>query len=497
MTTALADKTMQTRRYSYLPWQLDITGDLELVTPLHAGTGGGNALTDAAVLRLNGRPYLPATSLRGVLRHLLQSEACLLGCTGYDWQSLFGESMATAGKEPFQSRLTIRSSFLDAGAQPTAEIRDHVRMERAWAAAAHGGKFDNETILPGRGTFKFHASYEGDAPDDRELILFGEALRLLAEGEVQVGAKTGWGYGRIRLREGWETRVHDRRTPAGLAGFLGITTEDTLATVKGGFCFPPPLRHLEPTPGLLEPYALLSLVLDIQCDGPVLIKSAFPEITDAVKGDIHDPATYYQQGRLEADQVPLACSDGRGRYYLPGSSLRGVWRGRADWMGASGFRSQNDSKILFGTASDQEGKQGLIRVFDGDIVPDSARLVYLDHVAVDRITHAADDGSKFANLALASPRFRVPVRAYWRRDNRAALILLGHLIRDLCDGLLWIGSNTARGYGKIACVKTTDAKASVPMTWDWRLDGGVARGRQVKEFGEDLAPFWKLVEEHK
>ena len=154
------------RHSSYLPWRLEIQGALELKSPLHIGAGTSSPLTDAPVLRINGKPFLPGTSLRGVLRHLLQSEASLLGCTVGDWLSLFSEATED---HPYQSRLTISSAFLEPDQTPVSETRDHVNIDRESGAAARTGKFDNEAILPGQGIFQFRAVYEGDGVEDPEL----------------------------------------------------------------------------------------------------------------------------------------------------------------------------------------------------------------------------------------------------------------------------------------------------------------------------------------
>ena len=45
---------------------------VEAVTPIAIGTGSKDILTDAPVVRdINGLPYIPATSLAGVIRHAL------------------------------------------------------------------------------------------------------------------------------------------------------------------------------------------------------------------------------------------------------------------------------------------------------------------------------------------------------------------------------------------------------------------------------------------
>ena len=71
------------------PFRLEVTGVLRLGTS-HVGTGERMSLvTDAPVLLdAMERPYLPAASLRGVLRSHLEREA---GHMGGSIDKLFGE----------------------------------------------------------------------------------------------------------------------------------------------------------------------------------------------------------------------------------------------------------------------------------------------------------------------------------------------------------------------------------------------------------------------
>ncbi|MBS4039204.1 MAG: hypothetical protein KGZ81_01250, partial [Flavobacteriales bacterium] len=48
---------------------------IEAKTPLAVGTGDKNVITDQPVsLDVNGLPYIPATSIAGVIRHLMSDK---------------------------------------------------------------------------------------------------------------------------------------------------------------------------------------------------------------------------------------------------------------------------------------------------------------------------------------------------------------------------------------------------------------------------------------
>lgn len=59
-----------------------IAGTLTLCTPLHVGSGQGNEFTDAAVVKyLDGKPYVPGSSFKGVFRSTVERLAEALDYT--------------------------------------------------------------------------------------------------------------------------------------------------------------------------------------------------------------------------------------------------------------------------------------------------------------------------------------------------------------------------------------------------------------------------------
>ena len=111
---------------------------------------------------------------------------------------------------------------------------------------------------------------------------------------------------------------------------------------------------------------------------------------------------------------------------------------------------------LFGriNAKDDTGQKSLVEVGDGSLIG-TAQPVYLDHVAIDRITGFAADSKKFSTCALQSPRFQVRLRVRFTQRDLASLALFAFVFRDLCDGWLWVGGGVTRGFGHLKQVKAT------------------------------------------
>ena len=425
--------------------------ELEFTGPLHVGTGEALSLTtDAPLLRDGaGNVWLPGSSVRGVLADWCQREAPVLGVDRDSVRRLFGVTPARgagASQQDWQGRLTV----LDVALNVTAgsHVRDHVRIDRRWGAAAEGGKFDQEIAYACSGTFRL--IYEGDRHDDPELILLRSAVDAMRKGLLAFGGKTGWGLGAVRAKTTEATwSCVDRAEPQGMSAYLA----SKLPKAKGGdetaanteVPKPPatspvsacrPREDDEPAP-----YSWLRLDISLAFDGPMLIAAI----------DTNDPSD-----TREADAVWQTRPDGEP--VLTGSALRGPLRSIADRM-VKTLSIVDLSATLFGTVT----AAGLLRVEEGRLI-DEAKPVVLNHVAIDRVTGFAANARLFDTASLASPRFRTGLLVRWHHADdrhRQAVALLLFVLRDSAQRGLWIGSRTTRGYGYVKGVEIEDAAWSL------------------------------------
>jgi CRISPR/Cas system CSM-associated protein Csm3 (group 7 of RAMP superfamily) len=435
---------------SYRPYLLEIQGVLS-ISEFHVGSGARlSILTDAPVLRdAEGRPYIPGSSLRGVLRAHLEREARLLVDDSEPLcRSLFGET--PHGDENGGSRagrLRVFDASIAEDTRAHTDIRDHVRISCRYGAAQSGAKFDQE--VAGAARLEFRLVYEGDSAKDGELLLLQEAIRSLESEELSCGAKGGLGYGRIRLEETRYTDF-DRTQPESLAAWLNCRLGEPMA-YRSEFAWPPATpgdRAIQGTTSQskLEPYCRLDLALTIHFEGPVLARAPVPPIDrgkaalDANRRD-HD----VEKGLLTADRAFVRTGKD-GAYYLPAASLRGVLRHQAERIATTVLGAPAAAGDLFGEINETSPHKGLIEVNSGKLVG-SGKPVYLDHVAIDRITGFAADSRKFATCGLQSPSFETGIRLRFHRQNLHLVALAGFVLRDLLDGMLWCGGGTSRGYG--------------------------------------------------
>ena len=126
---------------------------IEAATPIVVKSGEKNILTDGVVLRdVNGMPYIPGTSIAGVVRHAWKD-------AGMDVKEIFGfqeEKNGEGSKVIFtEARILDSLGIVVDGLQPISDsllldykqlpIRQHVRITEK-GVAADKGKFDEEIV---------------------------------------------------------------------------------------------------------------------------------------------------------------------------------------------------------------------------------------------------------------------------------------------------------------------------------------------------------------
>jgi CRISPR/Cas system CSM-associated protein Csm3 (group 7 of RAMP superfamily) len=204
-------------------------------TGLHIGAGKSTDLvgSDLPVIRdAAGRPLVPGSSLRGILRSGIESFCGSLGLAGAavapgedagglpkdlvdTWrdlslvQRLFGAAADVPGGFSYASRLQI-SDAVSADAV-AVELRDGVGINRDSRIAAPGVKFDLEVVPAGT---RFTAAVRLKNPADFEVGLLAQALWMLDAGLLLLGGKAARGLGWVSVEVG-TPRVLDARSILG------------------------------------------------------------------------------------------------------------------------------------------------------------------------------------------------------------------------------------------------------------------------------------------
>jgi len=425
-----------------------IEGEIEVVTPLHVGSGEfkedgvlprnpqdapDTSAPASARVQIDGRDraYIPGSSLKGALRARMEQFAeaavpivfgTIKGVSSGRAGALvvLGADIKTAPKSsdlPLFQKLRATTETNRKGRAMAARTA----VSPARGTADHAKLFFAECIVPGV-IFRFRARYT--PPQDKaEARIATDALRqLLADwqaGTLAMGRGTADGEGRTRLKNVSVTRLQlDSRT-----GDVSASADPALVSQASAAKLPGQ-----------------SLVLTLVGQGPYFVQDWAYEREQTTESDD-------AQDRSDANTSQPAphmrwLRDHDGIPALPGTSLMGSLRSRALWLARTHGRPDSLVDILFGTT---EAKARLlvdtIR-FEGPVDE-----VTMTSVKLDRFSAAPFDGGLFGTACVADPRFQARLRLHPSCTSEARAFLYDVIVPDLVRNGLKLGHSSTRGFG--------------------------------------------------
>jgi len=270
--------------------QITVQAYLRLDSPLHVGALRGDRAVDMRIVRnAAGALVLPGTSLKGVLRASYHR----------DDNELWGDA-----KENGAARITVHDSAFGFGGElAKLDVREGVSLSRFWGTAVDGLLFSREFVPASehlRTSFEVRLP-EGGHADGGCRCAACEIVDVLRAG-LRVGAATSTGNGLVTLC-GEPNIAVVTFDPSGMWELLTRPVQDLPVAHE---C---PKRPAVPTGG----GARVSTAIHWRARGPVMSKVA-------VTGGLVDAAPL---ARVMGNEVCLL---------LPGSSLKGSLRARAEWI---------------------------------------------------------------------------------------------------------------------------------------------------------------------
>ena len=233
---------MSDKKHAKIIETIQITGDIKVTSPLLIGDGEkNNEAIDALVLRnRNDQPYIPATSLAGVLRHQIVNYLTADEKTNEVLRNIIFGSLdqgSTTKTGDHQSILRVYDVLLT-GAKENTDVsivtRDGVRLEHYRRVAKDGHKFDYEAIEKGaRGSVEMECvirqghrevlKEKGLAIDDESALkMIREAIytvvNILHTG-ISVGRYTTKGFGQIQS-DNMKAHVYQLKTMDSVSKWL-------------------------------------------------------------------------------------------------------------------------------------------------------------------------------------------------------------------------------------------------------------------------------------
>ena len=425
---------------------------VEAATPLAVGSGKKEINTDATVAKdVNGLPYIPGSSIAGVVRHALEDQGVNLNDffgyqengEGKGSEIMFSEAkmigkdgVAIDGLQDIDFSDSFYSHF------NSLPVRQHVRIGHTGAAEKHG-KFDEEVALKGT-RFCFEIEAVLDCEENR---IFTAILDALYNAEFRIGSGSRKGFGKIVVKS-CNIKVVDLTDKADLDWYLNHTSD------------------------LSEAFDGSSFTHDFSSNADVYTLTLQPEdffLFGAGFGDDETDLVPVKEKQVcwekaESVEKPIVNDN---KLLIPASSLKGALVHRVAFhynvmkeKWAETVTSQDDVKALtvnnpavvalFGSA-DNNKKRGVV-LFE-DIIEDSLGEKIFSHVQIDRFTGGAIEGALFQEKATYGKgscfKTNITVLENVEDDIKEALELA---IEDICKGMLPLGGGTTKGYG---CFKGT------------------------------------------
>lgn len=420
---------------------------VEAATPLAIGSGGHDIETDSPVLTdINGLPYIPGTSLAGVVRHALQGsgEEAIFGYQdrqgGHGSNIIFTDAvMVGKDGQPIDGAQPIDWDDAFYHLFEALPIRQHVRLT-GQGTAAHGGKFDNQVVYKGV-RFVFEVELVSASAEEP---LFQSALAKLHDDSLRIGGGTRKGYGRLTVTD-CLTATIDLSDPADLKAYLGKSS--CLASSWGRYEAWKPSAEADQR---WERYTLKLRPADFFLFGSGLGDD------DADHTPASETVVTWSNGRPTPSQrrtlVPASSVKGalahRTAYHY--NRLKGYFAG--DERAKEG--EANEAVLtLFGAAGTGKSGEGARRgcVVLGDVYGgDAATAKTFAHAKIDQFTGGTIDGALFQEKAIdgRGEQYALDIlverKALADEDIRRAF---EQSLADVCNGLLPLGGATNRGHG--------------------------------------------------
>lgn len=400
------------------------SGRLRLTSPMLIGTGAKDEASDLTVLKdQDGNPYLPATSVAGVLRHYFYTRADTAQADAkqisYFWGSGAGDNDQMCLSALVLKDLVLQGNF-------NIKVRDGVSIDHATGIAIDGKKYDYEVVEPGA-VFDFKAEVSVREVFDKELFI--KIIIFLAQalqgGKIHIGAMITKGLGRCVLEN---CNFYE----------LDFTRKnDVIAWLSSEIDQFPVSWDAVPT------FPVKANKFIIEAD--FAIKNSL--IIRSYVGDPNAP----DAAHIESNGQPV----------LPGTSVKGAVRSRArriiNILGLDG--SQKDLiKQLMGWADDKGATGEKIKsrlIVEETPIANVVRETQ-NRIRIDRFTGGVQKTALFDSMPLwpdksnrEMVRIKMTINDY--QDWEAGLLLL--ILKDLWVGDLPLGGEKNIGRGVIEGVR--------------------------------------------
>jgi CRISPR/Cas system CSM-associated protein Csm3 (group 7 of RAMP superfamily) len=454
-------------------WRIE--GTLRTLSSLHIGSGLNTTHPDITVSSDNGDrsaqiaavvldhrqlPYIPASTLKGVIRAWLEQHQ------DETLKTLIAEVF---GSQEKGSKVDFHDAVLCRKPQPKCSppywreerqtaIDVSVRIDRRTRTAQDKKLFYQE-FVPADVEFKITLTGQNLNDDEIALLLAGLNAFNSTDQALSLGGDTRSGYGRMS----WKPERISRLTKAGLQNWLAKSDRTMWFEA---------LEKLNDA----EVEALQRRVaglLPVATAKPLAIEAAIEFLTPFL---VNDPDPSRVESEKTADHRPRRDKDGHAA--LPEKSLRGALRAQAEKIYRTLYRDdciideeaqvkkrgEQDKLDLPARLFGAPGWRSPLRITDCRCEQQPFKPQIQEFVAIDRFTGGGADKLKFNAEFVYKPVYKVTLEVDEKRATPAGMGLLMLVLRDLQEGDVSLGYGAAKGYGICRAKLTLPSTEQLP---DW------------------------------
>lgn len=368
---------------------------MKLRSPLSLGSGMSDSTDSDVIFDSRGVPFIPATSIAGVIRHSIDGETA---------NKLFGN----IGKDEHASAVITYDAVCIS--KNTVAVRDSVKLVDK--VAADMCKFDFEAVETGAEFVGYIELADCDKNDDD--IIF-EAIEKINLGLLRFGHKTSRGYGTVEIKKCLKLIFTD------IDKWLDFDMfdDDHWDTAE--------VKELKTDLGISK------ITLFLKQRGAISVRSYAAEPSNG-----NDAAPDYKQLSLK-DGAPV----------IPGTSWAGAFRERF-----SEFTDKETEKNLFGFIEENKknafNKKSAI-YFDESIISNAESKV-ITRNSIDRYTCGTANGALYTERTVYNGNTKLEILITEKQSPEVYSALMA-VIADLDNGFLSVGGLASVGRGLFAVEK--------------------------------------------
>lgn len=431
---------------------------IEAVSPISVGTGIKDFITDAPVLKdINSLPYIPGTSIAGVVRHTIGEEKAKR-FFGYNDRKKTENSL---GSEIIFSHAQMigKDGFVIEGLKDidyndnefysyfkNLPIRQHNSID-AKGTVKEGGKFDEQVVYKGT-RFCFEIEKVSTEEKDEKLE---DVIKTLFASDLRIGGGTRTGFGEVKVISCHHVCLN-LTIPEDLIRYLQKSS--SLNEQK----FWKDENKIE-KPGNTTSNRWNVYELTLKPDDFFLFGSGFgnenadmtPVKESVIVWDNDMPMFRNNYVLIPATSVKGAISHRVAYHY---NRLTGIY---ADEIPKEEYKNHVGSKnaavsALFGNESEnpEEITRGNVVLSDILVEIGNMQEKVLNHVSIDRFTGGSMDGALFSEEVIYGNdnTFRLTFNVLQKDDYpEKVLEAFECALKDICTGMLPLGGGVNRGHG--------------------------------------------------